>query len=122
MPGRATATDGSMRAGPLRQRVTLQRGAEGRDAYGQVVRTWTDVGTYWAEVSPGKGAERAVAMQLRADSPALVTLRYAVPILTTDRLAYRGRNLNILNVNVLDERRRAVELLCDEVTTAAKGS
>lgn len=41
-----------MRAGRLNQRVTLECPVDVEDEYGATVMEWTEIGTFWAAVSP----------------------------------------------------------------------
>ncbi|NBS77711.1 MAG: head-tail adaptor protein, partial [Betaproteobacteria bacterium] len=47
----------SLRAGQMNRRITLQRPSTAQDTYGGPVRTWTDLGTFWAEIQPLSGRE-----------------------------------------------------------------
>lgn len=52
-----------MRAGALRNRITIQRQTQAQDAGGQPLDVWTDVATVWADIRnpSGLGAIRADA-------------------------------------------------------------
>lgn len=110
-----------MRAGKLRQRITLQTRSATRDALGQEVESWSDAGTYYGEVRPLVGRELAHAQQLRADITLAVAMRWpGFAPGPEQRIGYRSRILNIAHVLDLDERRREITLLCTEVLSAAK--
>lgn len=104
-----------MNVGTMRDRVTIQRGTDTRDAYGQPITTWATVGTYYADLHHLSGREAVNALQIKAEATHKVTLRYVVPITPKDRLLFGTRVFNIVDVNDVDELHRTYELLCTEV-------
>lgn len=84
-----------MRAGELRERVTIQSATASRDAFGAEVLTWTDTATVWAKVVERGGREPVVA-----DRPVMivsyeVTLRNTVTVTHKHRLRWRGKTLAV---------------------------
>lgn len=109
-------------SGRLRQRVTLQSVTETADGYGQPIQTWTDVATFWAEVSPLTGNEAVNVKQIWATATHKVRLRYqgsAITLSPTQRfkLIKNDRILNLVNINNVEERNRSYECLCQEYVT-----
>lgn len=109
-------------SGRLRQRVTLQAATETADGYNQPIQTWSDVATFWAEVSPLTGNEAVNVKQIWATATHKVRLRYqgsSISFSPTRRfvLVKDGRILNIVNANNVEERNRAYEILCQEYVT-----
>ena len=114
-----------MRAGQMRNRVTIQRATETADTYGQPVITWADWETRWARITPLRGTERVQALQLDASlthkimvyrdsktkqiAPALYRIKYGKRANgTTDRIL----DINaIINVR---EQNAELELHCTE--------
>lgn len=113
------------RAGPKRQRVSLQTLSESQDSFGQKIPSWTTQGNYWAEVKNLSGREAVNAKQVKADTTHQVTMRYIGALFTTPgllpsmRLLYKSRVFNILWVNNVDERNREYQLLCQEYVVPA---
>jgi len=111
--------------GRMRNRVTIQKGTETADAYGQPVITWADFATRWAQITPLRGSERVQALQLDASlthkmlmyrdsqtrqmEPDLYRIRYGKRADdTTDRIF----DINaIINIKEQDEQ---LELHCTE--------
>lgn len=112
-----------MKAGPLRQRVTLQSLTETTDSYGQRVQSWNTLGTYYAEVRQLSGREAVNAKQVKADTTHLVRMRYigtlfATPgILPSMRFLFNGIALNILFINNVDNRNREYQILAQETVS-----
>ena len=78
-------------AGALRERVTIWRRAEARDALGGASGTWTAGASVWAAVRPG-GREPPVEAEARSAAPRWrVTLRAGAGARVGDRIGWRGR-------------------------------
>lgn len=114
-----------MRAGPLRQRLTLQRLVETADPYNQRLQSWVDVATIWGRVINSAGAEVMNARQLKAEVSHIVHTRYLGPLLPagalppTWRLLYGDRVLNIVWNNDVNERHREYQITCQQVEGTA---
>ena len=67
-----------MRAGLLRNRITLQTAISSTNAFGEVERTWssTAIGNTWAQVQTQAGLERFESGAERTESRALFRVRY----------------------------------------------
>lgn len=102
-----------MRAGELRERVTVQAAAVSRDDFGAEVLTWLDGPTVWAKVTAKSGREPVLA-----DRPVMlvgyeITIRLGVAVSQKHRLMWRGKVLGIDAVNLLPGA-GLVTLLCTE--------
>lgn len=95
--------------------ITLQSLAQAADGLGQLVASWTDVGTYRALVSNQAGhlagKEKLIAGQIKAELSHIVLMRYLGASVSVkaglNRLVWKGRVLNIvfvLNVEELDQQ------------------
>lgn len=110
-----------MRAGELRERVTVQAATVSRDDFGAEVITWADVATVWAKVLVKSGREPVLA-----DRPVMlvgyeVTIRLGVAVSQKHRLMWRGKVLDIDAVNLLPGA-GLVTLLCSEADVLGGGS
>jgi SPP1 family predicted phage head-tail adaptor len=105
-----------MRAGTLRQRITIQQMTPGNDGQGGTTRTpSTLVSSLPAAVEPLSGQE---AMQVGAQTSELrtkVTIRYRDDVTATQRIVWGDRTLQIGSIQDPDGRRRSLELFCAEV-------
>lgn len=102
-----------MRAGELRHRVQVQRRAVSYDARGHEQESWNTVGSIAAKVEELSGRELERARQVVAEASFSVTLRKS-DIVTTDRLVFNGRILQVASV-VPDVKNTQRTCLCTEV-------
>lgn len=105
-----------MQAGRLRERITIQQQSVTRDASGQELKTWPDVATVWARVTPGASSERflASAGQRVAEVTHTIHLRYRSGITPKMRVLWENRILEIISVVDPDGKLRATVLMCKE--------
>lgn len=104
-----------MRAGKLRNPVTIEKPVDARDAIGDTDRTWIRFADAWASIEPLTAREQIVAMQTEASVTHLVTIRFLSGMLPTMRIRWGTRLFNILPPLNTDERRKEVTLTCHEV-------
>lgn len=107
-----------MRAGQLRQRVTLQRVTSVPNQYGEMVETWSDVVELYAAVEPLRGREFFDAEQVQAEISHRVRIRYYPGVVPTMRFVFGARHLAISAVINVDERRREMQCMCREMPNA----
>lgn len=107
-----------MRAGTLRQRVTIQeKPPVSQDSYGAEAPGWAAVATVWARVETLSGREFISRGQEQAEVSHKVTIRFRDGVAPTMRLAWGGRRLEILSV-LSDNVRRELLLMCSEEVTS----
>ena len=83
-------------AGTLDRRITLQTFATTQDEYGDVLETWADEVTLWADVQLLAGLERVQAAQTMAVMDARFIVRWRADIQPgTHRVVYDGRTYQI---------------------------
>lgn len=106
-----------MKAGQLRQRVTVQKMAVTRDSTGEELETWANVATRWAHIEPLKGKENYQRNIETATQLYTVTMRYQAGLITTDRrLVFGSQYLDIESVVNVDQADVTYELLCRATT------
>lgn len=108
-----------MRAGRLRQRVTIQQKSVTQNTYGEEVITWVAYHTAWAAVEPVRGREFYEQAMAGADVTARIVLRWpgALDITPDMRAVHGSRIYDIESVIRVEERRREVQLMCREVVS-----
>jgi SPP1 family predicted phage head-tail adaptor len=106
-----------MRAGRLRERITIQQESIVRDTFGAEVPTWVAVATVWASVLPGSSGERYVStVELhQAEISHTVRIRYRSGLGPTLRVLWGSRVLQILSVVDPTGRQAELVLLCREI-------
>jgi SPP1 family predicted phage head-tail adaptor len=93
-----------MRAGKLDRRLTIQRVTTVPGPFNEPVETWTDVATVWAQERPDRGTERFSAQGLTAQVVMVFHIRYRADVTVEDRLLYKERTWNIIDVAELGRR------------------
>jgi head-tail adaptor len=110
-----------MRAGRLRNLVTIERQAFTDDTFGEpIASSTTTVGTAWAAIEPIPARELDVARQMRADVSHKVTLRVnpSITVYATDRLRLGTRYFEPVGPPInIDERGREWSVLVVEIPT-----
>ena len=101
--------------GKLRERVTIQRASESRNALGETVLAWATYAERWASVEGVSARESLTAGQSQIDVSHRVRLRYVDGLTQNMRFLWRGRKLEI--VSLLEHANRSEhEALCQEQT------
>jgi SPP1 family predicted phage head-tail adaptor len=110
----------TIRAGRLRNPVSIQQRTTATDSEGNSTTTWQTVGRTFAEIQPLSTQERLQAAQLEQDLTHTVLLRYADSLYPgvvnhEARLVLdANRVLDIRTVVNVDESNRVLQLSCYE--------
>lgn len=104
-----------MRAGDLRNRITLQQQTKTRDAIGGEIVTWVDVATVWAEKLHQTSREFYGSQKTNAELTDLFKIRYREGVDTKMRLVFGDKIYDIIGAPDPDGRRRELWLLCKAV-------
>ena len=108
-----------MDIGRLNKRITLQRRSGVLDGFGQLVNSWLDVATVWADIRPITGREKMRALMVGWEFTHTVLIRYNVafmPVrtLVTWRAKYGDRMFSISSALDFDESHAFIILDCIE--------
>lgn len=106
-----------MRAGLLREYVTVQKYTATRDAYGAETKTWATHVTAWAAIEPLAGREYTEMRMSTAEVTHRIRLRYQAGITPSMRVLFGSRVFDVLSVIDILERTKEVHLMCREVIT-----
>lgn len=87
-----------MRAGHLRDRVTLQKHTQTQDARGEVLTTWADSSAFWAHVVPLRGSESEADKERTNEQFFKVRYRPRKDIQQADRFQWQGYTLEIITI------------------------
>ncbi len=94
----------------LRYRITIQQQSNAQDAFGEQVRSWTDVATVWAEILPLNGKEMFSAQANQNQVSSKIIIRHRNDITPAMRIKQGNTEYNI--EAVLPQVRRELHLLC----------
>lgn len=102
-----------MRAGQLRNRVTIQQLTEGQDEIGQPVTTWADVASVYADIRHQNGLEA-----IKGDAPtsivkASIRIRYRDDVTAGMRVLHGSTAYNITAVLPDAAKKAHVDLACE---------
>ena len=100
--------------GKLRHQITIEREQSASDGAGGSTITWDAVASPRAFIKPMSGGERLQAMRLEATVTHRIFIRYRSDLLTSDRVNYKGRLMQIRALINLEERNRWLEIYADE--------
>ncbi len=103
-----------MGLGSMRFKVTLQSATRTTDDGGGAAVAWSNDGTLWANITPISGKEDYRQSQVQDSITHRIKVRYKSSIETKDRLKFGSRFFNIKSVINVDERKKYMELLCEE--------
>ena len=105
-------------AGALQHRLVLQtRNPSADGGGGDLGDPWAapvTVATLWGDVRPLNGDERLRAMKLENRVTHRIAVRYRAGVTADMRIVFGTRTFNIRAAIDVGERRRNLELLCDE--------
>lgn len=102
-----------IRAGELRERVTVQIASGSTNALGETVLAWSDSSAVWASVQGVSASESLAAGQQAVSVTHRVRIRYLPGLTQNMRFAWRNRTLDI--VSLLEQDNRTVhEAVCAE--------
>src|SRR5688500_2012536 len=103
-----------MRAGTLRERVTIQASVPASDGKWGKVEQWQDVADTWANVKPLNGGESVKDQGVQSSLGFEVRIRFRSGVTSANRLVWRGRVLDIVSAVDPDARRRELLITARE--------
>lgn len=87
-----------MRAGQLRDRVTLQKLSSTKSGRGEEIQSWVDGETFWANVIPLRGSESDNNHERTNEQFFKVRYRPRTDVEKSDRLTWKGYVLEIVTI------------------------
>ncbi len=107
-----------MRAGSLREKITIQEQDNAPDSYGQAIKNndalWTDVATVWAGVNTLTGKEYLLGPRKEATATHKVFIRWLTGVTPRMRVLWGTRKLNIDYIQEDRQHARMMILMCTE--------
>jgi len=104
-----------MRAGDLRNRVTIQSKAVVQNSFGEEDITWTELATVWAAVEPLRGREFLDGRMVTAEITTRIRIRQRDGISPEMRVVFGAKIYDIIAVVHVEEREREIHLMCQEI-------
>lgn len=102
-----------MRAGRLRQRITIRRKSVTRDNMGGEVVTWVDDDPIPAEAEPIRGREYVALQQSESELEVRFRIRYQPDITPDVRVVWRSTVYELVSPAIdVGGRKREMELMC----------
>lgn len=97
-----------MPAGPMRDRVRLERRVDVLDAHGNYGGAWQEIATLWAEIRPLSRGEAVLAGKLQGTRTAEIRLRYSsvTAAITADDRVVEVRDGTAWNIRAAEDRER----------------
>jgi len=106
-------TAGRIAAGDLRDTITLQTRATGKDLLGRPNGAWADAMEVAAKAEPIRGREFFAAGQMQAETVVRFVVRYHADIVETMRVVWRGQPYELTAPPIdTDGAREVLELMC----------
>ena len=105
-----------MKAGDLRDRITIQRATNADDGFGNTISGWGDLLTVWANIRETPGKEVVAAGRIEASRTATIRVRASSQsrgVTAADRIIARGQIWNIRSVAAVGDGRELIEFLCE---------
>lgn len=106
-----------IKAGDLRNQVSLQRKQNNSDGAGGSIITWLEYATPWCKITPKTGGEKLYLGRLDAQGLSSVTMRYRADIVASDKLVFKGQEFQIRSIINVEERNKYTELLIERGVT-----
>jgi len=103
-----------MKAGTLRNLITIQTPTETFDTAGELVQSWADYVSVWAEIVPLVGREYWSARQVNAETTGKLRIRYFSSITPKMRIKFNSRYFNILGIINVEERNEEMVIYYSE--------
>lgn len=104
-----------MQAGAMNNPIMLQSATRTADSYNQMIETWADTKTVFAQIVTTGGGEFYAAQKVNAQTSAVFHVRYDPAINVQMRIKYGTRIFAILAVNDVDGRHEEMQISAKEV-------
>ena len=99
--------------GAMTERLTLQREVYTPDGIGGQTKTWTTVGTVWAQVMPVRGAEPMIEGRVAATETVKFRMWAREDMTETTRILHRGVPWNVRNVVTASGRNGLIDVVAE---------
>jgi SPP1 family predicted phage head-tail adaptor len=100
----------------LRHKINIEREQDTPDGLGGSAITWSNItaSPLRAKITPLNGNESLKAMRLEAKVSHKITIRFRDDLLSSDRINYKGKLMQIRSIIDLEELHKWIEIMADE--------
>jgi len=105
----------TMKIGKLRNKITIQKPIETTNDEGEIIQTWEEFATVWAEINPLIGREYWASKQTTSEVTGKIRIRYIAGITPKMRVKFGERIFNIEGLINPDEKNIEIILFVNEV-------
>lgn len=98
----------------LNSKITIKQTSQAKNAYHEMIDTWSTLATVWAYVQPLSGSEALEADKINAKSVVKFTIRARNDLGSEMHIVYSGRTYAIDYLPPYDPRRE-MEIIAHEV-------
>jgi len=103
-----------MRAGSLRNKISIQMLTSSRDSFGEEIYAWSDFKVVNALILPISGKESFLSNQSFATVSHKIRVRYISGVVPSMRILFDSREFNIISSINIGERNKELEILAVE--------
>ena len=103
-----------MKIGRLRHKIIIEKPTETTSDTGDVIQSWAEFATVWAEVTPLRGREYWASKQITSEITGKIKIRYLNGITQKMRVKFDSRIFNIEAVLNPNEKNIETILLVSE--------
>ena len=103
-----------MRAGPLRNRIIIEKTTESQSSSGEVDNTWSTFATVWASIEPLNVKEYFDSQQVNAEENTRFRIRYLLGVTTKMRISWNSRIYDIRSIININEINKEMVLMAVE--------
>lgn len=107
-----------MDPGDLRHKITIQTLTTSIGTNGFTTESWTNLKTVWAKAQGLFGREFFAAQQVNSKASCKFIIRYIANLDTSMRIAYEGKNYNILYIDDIKEEHKYIEMMAEVIDDA----
>lgn len=105
-----------MRAGELRQRITIEEFTETQGDMGDIIEEWVEFATVWADIQPLRGREYWDAQQAQSEVTGEIHIRHRNDLSPEMRVKYDGRTFQIDSIfHPAEDREKTVLLVVEDL-------
>lgn len=109
------------RSGLLRHKVTIQSATATQDAAGQDIKTWSNYGSWWCNITPQRGREFEASRSIQDEQIYKFQGRYVAGLTPQMRLTWNSKTFEITSVVTVNERDRMTEVMATEGVVEVNG-